>query len=684
MNKLPELLAPAGSPEALQAALEGGADAVYFGGELFSNRMRAKNFTLDELESAILLCASHGVASYITMNTRLRDREFAEATSLARRLYEAGATAFITADLGLAAYIREALPGAELHASTQMTGVNSLDAASLKELGFSRMVCPRELSYPELCRLVKESPIEIEAFVHGAHCVSVSGQCLMSWAMGGRSGNRGECAQPCRLPYRGSFANCGCLSHPLSLKDMCLAAHIPELITSGVSSLKIEGRLKSADYVYGVVKTYRRLLDERRGATRDELAYLDGIFSRDGFTDGYFTSRHRGMTGMRDENAVSKGEKFEGFTKKIKITADVMLEVGSPARLTVSDGNVKVTSVGDIVSEAKTAPLSEEAVFKNISKLGGTPCSLDRADFTCTMKGDVFAAASQLNSLRRNALEKLELAVRDSVRRKVPEGVKNAEDAAVSQGKPWQKLKTAEFYSVKNIPDEAYDYFDVIFTSSPEKLKGGCEAGLNLPAWCTDSDKIKHLLADFAKLGGRRVLCHTQGQVFAVKKAGLEPIASMRLNISCTTAAKALMGSGAYGMVLTCELGVPAARDIIRSVPSAGAIVYGKVPLMLMRRCIMSDKGCSGKCGGDGCHLPTYMSDRRSARLSIIPAGDRVNVILNPNVIFMADKSRDIDMFGIKHFIFTDESVDDVKCIIDAYKNGKSADSCKITAFKRL
>ena len=684
MKKTPELLAPAGSPEALCAALEAGADAVYFGGELFSNRMRAKNFSEEELEKAIVVCATQGVSSYITMNTRLRDKECEEAFRLARYLYEAGATAFITADIGLAAYIREAMPDVELHASTQMTGMNSLDAEALKSLGFSRMVCPRELSFAELSRLVSESPIEIEAFVHGAHCVSVSGQCLMSWAMGGRSGNRGECAQPCRLPYRVSSCGgkYGCGSHPLSLKDMCLASHIPELISSGVASLKIEGRLKSADYVYGVVKTYRRLLDEGRSATPDEINYLDGIFSRDGFTDGYFTSRYRGMTGMRSEAAISTGEKFERLTRKIKISAHCHLEVGSPAELTVSDGKSAVTVTGDVVSEAKTAPLSVDAVYKNIAKLGGTPCSLAREDFTCKLKGDVFAAASQLNSLRRDALEKLELCVRERTRRRMgPQ-----ETAVPVKVSSVRKLRIAEFYSSAEIPNEAYGYFDVIFTRDPGKMevRDGCALGLDLPAWCADSAMIKRLISDFAASGGKRVLCHTQGQVYAVKEAGLEAVASMRLNISCTAAARELVRSGADRIILTPELGVPAVRDISAEVPVTGAVVYGKVPLMLMRRCIMSDKSCSGKCGGEGCHLPTDLSDRRGARLSVVPVGDKVNVILNPNVIYMADRMQELSIANVEHYIFTDENADTVRGIIRAYSNGSDANSCGITAFKRL
>ena len=250
--------------------------------------MRAKNFSDDEIVDAVRKCAAYGVASHVTLNIRMRSRELPDAVCLARRLWDAGVTAFIVADAGLAEAIKREVPDAVLHASTQMTGVNSRDAAALRRLGFSRMVCPRELSKDELFALVSCSPIEVEAFVHGALCVSVSGQCLMSWAMGGRSGNRGECAQPCRLPYS---KNGGSPAHALSLKDSCLAGHIPELIDSGVASLKIEGRLKAADYVYGVTKVYRRLLDERRAATDAEMRELESYFSREGFTRGYYDGK---------------------------------------------------------------------------------------------------------------------------------------------------------------------------------------------------------------------------------------------------------------------------------------------------------------------------------------------------------------------------------------------------------
>ena len=297
-NVLPELLSPCGSLDALTAAVEGGADAVYFGGTVFNARMNAKNFDRTDVRSAVGYCHENGVKAYVTLNTQIYDRELKSALDHAAFLYESGADALITADMGLSSLIKKHIPDFELHASTQATVHNLAGAEKLYDLGFSRVVGAREMDIDNIRTLCK-SRAEIEMFVHGAICVSVSGQCLMSAMLGGRSGNRGQCAQPCRMCYNGEY--------PLSIKDMCLAGHIPSLIEAGVASLKIEGRMKSPAYVYGVTKIYRRLLDERRAATRDEINELQRLFSRSGFTDGYYTGNiGKNMLGIRTENDIAK------------------------------------------------------------------------------------------------------------------------------------------------------------------------------------------------------------------------------------------------------------------------------------------------------------------------------------------------------------------------------------------
>ena len=295
---LPELLSPCGSLDALTAAVEGGADAVYFGGTVFNARMNAKNFDRADIRSAVGYCHENGVKAYVTLNTQIYDRELKSALDHAAFLYESGADAVITADMGLSSLIKRYIPELELHASTQATVHNLAGAEKLYELGFSRVVGAREMDLDNIKTLCT-SRAEMEMFVHGAICVSVSGQCLMSAMLGGRSGNRGQCAQPCRMCYNGEY--------PLSIKDMCLGSHIPSLIDAGVASLKIEGRMKSPAYVYGVTKIYRRLLDERRAATRDEINELQRLFSRSGFTDGYYTGNiGKNMLGIRTENDIAK------------------------------------------------------------------------------------------------------------------------------------------------------------------------------------------------------------------------------------------------------------------------------------------------------------------------------------------------------------------------------------------
>lgn len=303
---LPELLAPCGSREAIEAAIEGGADAVYFGGTMLNARMNAKNFGREELVSSIAECHSAGVKAYITLNTQVYDRELKSALEYVGFLQNADADALIIADLGLSRLIRKYYPDIELHASTQMTVHNTEGANTLYDCGFSRVVGARELSRDNIVSLCKNSKPEIELFVHGAICVSCSGQCLMSAMLGGRSGNRGECAQPCRMSYNGGY--------PISLKDMCLAGHIPFLIDSGVRSLKIEGRMKSPSYVYGVTKIYRKLLDEGRAADGREISELAKIFSRGGFTDGYFTKKiSTDMLGVRSGKDISETKGISVF-----------------------------------------------------------------------------------------------------------------------------------------------------------------------------------------------------------------------------------------------------------------------------------------------------------------------------------------------------------------------------------
>lgn len=366
MERLPELLAPCGSPEALHAALRGGADAVYLGGTLLNARMKARNFDDAAMRDAITACHRAGVRLYVTMNTLVYDREMDTALRYAARLYEEGADALIVADLGFARLLREYLPDMPLHASTQ-AGVHNTEAVRyLAQAGFCRAVCARELCGDDIAHMVRESPIGIEMFVHGAMCVCHSGQCLFSSMVGGRSGNRGECAQPCRMMYnRGEY--------PLSLKDMCLAGHIREICASGVESLKIEGRMKSPDYVYAVVSAYRRLLDEGRDATDGEIRAMASVFSRGGFSDGYYTGKiSPAMLGVRSDADIAATRRTGNAAMKAvrRDLPPVTVERVPPTLPNKAEWTAHFRSAADSAEKAPAAP-TRSARFERASQIAG-------------------------------------------------------------------------------------------------------------------------------------------------------------------------------------------------------------------------------------------------------------------------------------------------------------------------
>lgn len=366
MERLPELLAPCGSPEALHAALRGGADAVYLGGTLLNARMKARNFDDAAMRDAITACHRAGVRLYVTMNTLVYDREMDTALRYATRLYEEGADALIVADLGFARLLREYLPDMPLHASTQ-AGVHNTEAVRfLAQAGFCRAVCARELCGDDIAQMVRTSPIGIEMFVHGAMCVCHSGQCLFSSMVGGRSGNRGECAQPCRMMYnRGEY--------PLSLKDMCLAGHIREICASGVESLKIEGRMKSPDYVYAVVSAYRRLLDGGRDATDGEIRAMASVFSRGGFSDGYYTGKiSPAMLGVRSDADIAATRRTGNAAMKAvrRDLPPVTVERVPPALPNKAEWTAHFRSAADSAKNAPAAP-TRSARFERASQIAG-------------------------------------------------------------------------------------------------------------------------------------------------------------------------------------------------------------------------------------------------------------------------------------------------------------------------
>ena len=406
-----ELLAPAGSMEAVTAAVQNGADAVYLGYGDFNARRNAKNFTGDEAAAAVSYCHLRGVKVFLTLNTLLTDRELAGAAQEAAQASAMGVDAVLVQDLGVLRMLRQTVPDLPVHASTQMT-VHSLDGVKqCADLGMSRVVLSRELSRDQIEYICARSPVEIEVFAHGALCMCYSGQCFFSSVIGGRSGNRGLCAQPCRLKYGwGNKAD----GSPLSLKDMSLAGHLRELRKMGVTCVKIEGRMKRPEYVAVVTGIYARAIREGREPTAEELEQLRSAFSRDGFTDGYFLGQTGPeMFGTRQDE-VEPRELFtqaratyeSGENRKEPVRMYAMLRRGEPAQVAVQDAQEHLASVtGPVPEEAVNVPLTREKVEGQLSRTGGTPFSCEKV--TVYVDEGLSLPLSALNALRRQALEEL-------------------------------------------------------------------------------------------------------------------------------------------------------------------------------------------------------------------------------------------------------------------------------------
>jgi putative protease len=651
MKKLPELLAPAGTPEALAAALDAGADAIYFGGTDFNARLRAANFTPEAMRDAVKLCHAYGARAYLTLNTLVTDRELPRAVEAAKEAYLCGIDALIVADLGAAAAIQAALPDFELHASTQCAGHNTAAAAELKKLGFSRMVIARETSREDMQRFLAESDLELEVFVHGALCVSHSGQCLFSSLVGGRSGNRGECAQPCRLPDASG-------KYPLSLKDLSLAEHVPELIEMGVHSLKIEGRLKSPEYVREVVSVWRRLLDERRAATKAEMAHLGSVFSRGGFTDAYFKGRTgRDMMGYRsddDKQNTRELAPFTGITRKVPLAMHLTMKRDLPLSLTVTAGEKTATVTADAPLVAERAPMDAEMVKKNLCKLGNTPYTPERVEIS--LDEGLMVPVSRLNTLRREALEKL-----CEVTRTLP---------APIASKPQKKsaeapVRSARFEHAAQITKAATEYFPIRYL--PLHAYDQAANGVVIPPVIFDHERvqIKAQLQKARDAGAAHALVGNIGHLAIAIEAGLIPHADFRLNITNTGTLDTVLSLGFVDALLSPELTLPQIRDIHGA---RDAIVYGRIPLMLLEKCAGQEVGTCEKCDKE----QNALVDRRREKFPILRLPPHRNILLNSRPTAMSDRRAELARAGINagHYIFTIESPAEVNGTINAYQTG--------------
>ena len=678
-----ELLSPAGSSDALHAAVCNGTDAVYLGVDSFNARRGARNFTLDELPEVVRYCHVRGVAVHLTLNTLVTDREMPSAAEYIAAAARAGVDAFIVQDLGIVSLCRQIAPKVALHASTQMS-LHSLEGVrEAAALGLSRVVLARELPRDAIAFICRNSPIEIEVFVHGALCMSCSGQCYMSSVIGRRSGNRGQCAQPCRLPYGyDRFEE----KYPLSLRDNCLIRYLDELDRMGVASIKIEGRMKRPEYVATVTGIYRSALDGA-GVGREQMEALRAAFSRQGFTQGYYEGAPgRQMFGTRlpeQENKAllqSARATYESIEpQRVPVQFYAIATRGQNLMLAVQDDDGNICKAqGQPPEEAQRRAVTPEELAARLSKTGGTP-------FVCRSVRSVVdpglsIPAAELNRLRREVLAHLS-AVRG--RRAAPEigayhepskffGQKAQPALTVSVLKAAQitpqmlRLHPAMIYVPLSEVSEQSDLF--------RRLAKEQELAVTLPRVIRDDETrgVLDALENAASLGIRRVLIGNLGHLPLVLSRGMEPAADFGMNVFNSRAMETLRHLGFVSCTASFELSLPQLRDISKPLPTE-MIVYGRLPLMLTENCIIKNR--TGACT---CHAgPVKLVDRMGEEFRVVrDCGTCRSVVLNGKKLYLLDKKENVRRIGLwaLRLSFTTENTGEVNSVLSAWTQGASFD----------
>ena len=685
-----ELLSPAGSMEALRAAVQNGADAVYLGYDAFNARMGAQNFSVDELQEAIVYCHVRGVKVHLTLNTLVSDREMARAADVVRTAAVLGVDAFIVQDLGVVALCREIAPEVPIHASTQMS-IHSLEGVQqAAELGVSRVVLARELPREEIAHICRRSPVEIEVFVHGALCMCYSGQCYLSSVIGRRSGNRGQCAQPCRLPYGYGRFEPG--RYPLSLKDNCLVEYLDDLRRLGVSSLKIEGRMKRPEYVAVVTKAYRSALDGKR-VTQSDLRELESVFSRQGFTQGYYEGKTGpAMFGIRQEPednrelfAAARATYESGENVRIPVRFYAMIRRGEPAQLAVEDDEGHVCKVaGPIAQEAQVRELTEDELTERLRKTGGTPyaCAMVRA----VIDPGLMLPASAINAMRRDAVAML-----TAQRGRAPQRHLGAYNRpALYDGMTGEPQLTISVRQVSQITSRmlamrpAVLYVPLEELAAHPELPGllGVETQLAavLPRvfWSEDNQKIAAQLREVYHMGVRQLLVGNLGQMRIAKAAGFAVRGDFGLNIYNSRAMHYLRAQGLDSQLLSFEMTLPQIRDVSKAIPSE-VLIYGRLPLMLTENCVI--RGRTGACSCDAA-APVKLTDRMGEEFPVLKdPGTCRSVIYNGKKMYLIDKKdafRGMGLWALR-LSFTTENPGEIDTVLYQYQTGGVFDAGSYT-----
>ena len=674
----PELLAPAGSPEALRAAVQNGADAVYLGWGAFNARRGAKNFSDQEFADALIYCHERGVRVFLTLNTLVTDRELPQALETAAAASRLGVDAVLVQDWGLFDLLRRTLPDLPLHGSTQMSIFTSGGAREIAADGCERVVIARECSAEDTRTICANCPAEVEVFVHGALCMCYSGQCEMSALIGGRSGNRGRCAQPCRLPYGVDQPPKG--QYPLSLKDNCLAGALDDMTRMGVACIKLEGRMKRPEYVAVVTRVYARLLKEGRGPTPEEQSELEVAFSRSGFTDWYWQGkRGRGMFGTRPENAPDPVTLFDearrayekGNLRTVPVTFSCEIRPGLPSVLTAEDGTHTVTVTGPVPEPARSKPLTSADLKNRLEKTGGTAYRC--ADVQVSLGENLSLPVSAVNGLRRDALAALS-AVRTAPpnRRVLPTPALPADVYEANSPQFTVSVSRLDQLSRTMLalcrPARVYVPLD--------QLLSAVELPWTDTTWCAilprvwrdrDEAELRSWLEHAKALGVSGVLAGNLGHLSLVRDMGLELYGDFGLNVFNSRSLNYLREKGFSSACVSFELRFPQIRDLQKVLPTE-AIVYGRLPLMITENCLIRNSvGCQ-------CQDPHELVDRTGAAFPLLPAYGHRTEIQNSRALYLADRT-EYQKLGLTYarLRFTTESPETCSAIFQNYLRGVPA-----------
>ncbi|MBC5747611.1 U32 family peptidase [Dysosmobacter sp. NSJ-60] len=680
-----ELLSPAGSPEALRAAVQNGAGAVYLGWGDFNARRNARNFSDEEFADALSYCHLRGVRVFLTLNTLLTDRELPRALETARKACRLGVDAVLVQDWGLLDLLRQALPDLPLHASTQMSIFTSGGANEVASDGCERVVLARECSREDTEAICAACPAEIEIFAHGALCMCYSGQCAMSAVVGGRSGNRGTCAQPCRLPY--GVDEPAANRYPLSLKDNSLAQDLSGI--RDVACLKLEGRMKRPEYVAVVTGIYARLLEENRSPTPAEERELELAFSRSGFTDAYWRGR-RGveMFGTRPENAPEPRELFERakatYEKDNRRTVPVRfactIQPHAPCVLTVDDGTRAVTVTGPAPEAARTRALTAEEVAERLGKTGGT--AFHCAGAAVEVGEGLSLPASAINALRREALASLaEARCAPPLRREAE--VPPLRKAECAQERP--ALTVSLTHAAQLTP--------ALLEEAPARIYLPLELLADLPhlpeadtQWCAilprvwrdrDEADLRRRLEKARELGIDGVLVGNIGHLPLTRGLGLSLYGDFGLNVYNSRSLDYLRRKGLASACLSFELRFSQIRDLKKLLPTE-ALVYGRLPLMITENCLVQNQeGCGLSAAGPlvpagaPCRESHALHDRTGAAFPLLPAFGHRTEVQNSRPLWLADRETWKRLgLAFARLRFTTERPEACVEILRAYRTG--------------